>query len=308
MKHTAQTIRQVLKAYLLEHVDHKVVARRRQENCIDVLSAELGHLPPSGLTHEVIMRYRSRRASGKTNGRRVGDGTLRRELNCLVAALNHAARHRRIDQSMIPHIDLPKAPPPRDMWLNEQEADQLWDAARAEGGRAFLFVAIAIETASRRRAIETLRWDQVDLQCGLINFQASGLEITKKKRVPVPMSTRLHKVLSEARSSSENEWVIGSPHPIQRCFDRVKRRAHEATGNRRFMAISPHTLRHTWATLAARAGVPLFEIAGVLGDSVATTTRVYAHHSPDHLRSAVNFRSQRSGQALALHVDEGQQV
>jgi integrase len=53
---------------------------------------------------------------------------------------------------------------------------------------------------------------------------------------------------------------------------------------------TPHTLRHTWATLAAQAGVPLWEIAGVLGDTLATVMKTYAHHCPDHLRGAVNFR------------------
>jgi hypothetical protein len=42
--------------------------------------------------------------------------------------------------------------------------------------------------------------------------------------------------------------------------------------------------------LAARAGVDLFRVAGVLGDTIATVERAYAHHCPDHLRAAVNFR------------------
>ena len=58
--------------------------------------------------------------------------------------------------------------------------------------------------------------------------------------------------------------------------------------------ITPHTLRHSWATQAARAGVSMWEIAGVLGDTIATVSRVYAHHSPDHLRSAVNFRDKKN--------------
>jgi hypothetical protein len=37
----------------------------------------------------------------------------------------------------------------------------------------------------------------------------------------------------------------------------------------------------------ALSGVPLWEIAGVLGDTVGTVTRVYAHHAPEHLRRGV---------------------
>jgi integrase len=52
--------------------------------------------------------------------------------------------------------------------------------------------------------------------------------------------------------------------------------------------VTPHTFRHTWATWAAQRGVPLFEIAGMLGDTMKTVEKNYAHHHPDHLRGAVN--------------------
>jgi hypothetical protein len=32
----------------------------------------------------------------------------------------------------------------------------------------------------------------------------------------------------------------------------------------------------------------MFDIAGILGDSVETVTKTYAHHHPDYLRSAIN--------------------
>jgi hypothetical protein len=38
----------------------------------------------------------------------------------------------------------------------------------------------------------------------------------------------------------------------------------------------------------ARRGVPLYDIAGVLGNTIAMVERVYAKHSPDRLRAAVN--------------------
>lgn len=38
----------------------------------------------------------------------------------------------------------------------------------------------------------------------------------------------------------------------------------------------------------AQAGVDLWEIAGVLGDTLATVEKTYAHHHPDYLRRAIN--------------------
>jgi integrase len=285
------TVKQALDAYLTEHVEQVVVDKQRQEDCARCLTAELGDKTPSELTPDVMMTYRRRREQGKVNGHPVGSGTLRRELNCLVAAFNHAIRHRRMAQSEMPHIDLPSPPPPKDIWLDETEAEQLWQAAERLGGRGFLFTALALETASRKKAIEQLRWDQVDLTAGVIHFQNDGGQRTNKRRVAVPISERLAGVLSSAKAAASTEWVLVSPYSIQHAFDRVKANAYMATQNEKFMQISPHALRHTWATLASRAGVPLFQVAGVLGDSLPTVMRVYAHHSPEHLRGAVNFRS-----------------
>jgi integrase len=45
--------------------------------------------------------------------------------------------------------------------------------------------------------------------------------------------------------------------------------------------VSPHTLRHTWITWAAQAGVPFFEISTHFGASTRIVENVYAHHAPD---------------------------
>jgi site-specific recombinase XerD len=44
--------------------------------------------------------------------------------------------------------------------------------------------------------------------------------------------------------------------------------------------ITPHVMRHTFASLLAIDGISIYKIAGWLGDSVATTEKHYAHLSP----------------------------
>lgn len=285
------SVSEVVDTYLFEHADVVCIDSTRQHLAASCIVKSLGPKPINALTPVVMMEYIKLRSSGQINGNPAGPGTIRRELNMLVAAINHAIKHRRISVSDAPHIALPNQPPPKDVWMNESEARQFWDASKKLGGRHFLFVAIALETASRKHAIEVLKWNQVDLSSGLINFQHDGQVITKKRRVPVPISDNLRPVLEDAKKSSLTEWVLFNPHSIQHAFDRVKSEAYKSTGNEKFMDVTPHTLRHTWATLAARAGVPLFQVAGVLGDTLPTVMRVYAHHCPDHLRGAVNFRS-----------------
>jgi integrase len=82
---------------------------------------------------------------------------------------------------------------------------------------------------------------------------------------------------------------MGDAGRVTHRFNTLLKRLAEQTKNDKFLQVTPHTLRHTWATLAARAGFSMYQIAGVLGDTVSTVERNYLKHSPDHLRDAVNF-------------------
>ncbi len=50
--------------------------------------------------------------------------------------------------------------------------------------------------------------------------------------------------------------------------------------------VTPHVLRHTAATWMAQNGVPMWDVAGFLGITLDVPTRIYAKHSPEHLRRA----------------------
>jgi integrase len=289
------SVNRILEDYYNEHVVDNVVCKERQEYCIDVLGKGFGDLTVDQLTPEIVQAYKRNRKAGKVNGNKAGDSTLRRELNCLIAAINHAVRYRRIKQTDVPHIELPVSAPPKDLWLDTDELNNLIASAYTFNSdrlsRIYRFVAIASETAARKNSILTLRWSQIDFESKLINFQNDGEQRTKKRRVAVPMSHFLESILLSAWAErTQNEWVLDNPNSIQSSFDMLKERTYAKTSNDVFNQITPHTLRHTWATLAARANVPMFEIAGVLGDTLTTVMRVYAHHCPDHLRGAVNFR------------------
>lgn len=291
-KESPASVEAILDAYEAEHVARKCIAKDRQAACIAVLKTALGSYDVQQLTPAVLAGYERDRKAGKVNGRKVGAGTLRRELNCLSAAINHAVRSKRVSAADKPHISLPDAPPPKDIWLSAEQLRRFLDMAQTlfpgdKLSRLYRFVVIAAETAARKTSIVRLRWDQVDLTNRLVHFQNDGLARTKKRRVAVPMSDALYDMLKRAYAERTTDWVLDNPHSVQRHFDLLRDRAGAG-----FEKVTPHTLRHTWATQAAQAGVPLFEIAGVLGDTIQTVMKVYAHHSPDHLRGAVNFRAQ----------------
>lgn len=286
------TVKQILKFYLNTHVEEQVIAQERAILAARNIELDMGDLTPRELTAERIAKYKRRRRSGELNGRAVTDGTIRRELVTLVAALNHARRHRKIQDT--PAISLPPIPPPRDLWMDESEEQAFWIIAESTNGdrlsREFRFVAIALETAARLNSVVGLRWEQVDLDAQIIRFDKDGKRQKNKRRVAVPISDRLLPVLKRAFAERTGDFVLDNDTDIRRAFNRIVSQA-ASTIDKRLAAVTPHTLRHTWATLAARAGVDLYEIAGVLGDTLATVERNYLHHCPNHLRGAINFKT-----------------
>lgn len=219
--------------------------------------------------------------------------TMRRELSTLRAALNYC-QGRILDRA--PVVILPPAPKGRDRWLTRSEAAALLNGART--GRADvrlylpLFVVMGLYTGARKEAILSLRWPQVKLKEGRIDFGRADNRQTGKGRAHIPIPDRLMTFLRLAhqRRHSDLGFVIhdkgkpvidvgGAWHGeeegyVQGSFARACKRAGLAD-------VTPHTLRHTCGTWMAQAGVPLREIGGWLGHSDARTTELYAHHHPD---------------------------
>lgn len=254
---------------------------READAYFEALALHIDGRTVAGITPLDILTYRDERD--------LGDGAMRRELGVLVAAINHAVRTKRLQPAERPHIALPAEPAARDRWLTDIETARLLAAAgeldllsgQGRLTRAYRFVAIARYTASRRRAIETLTWQQVDLDRGIIRFNPEGRRQTKKRRPAVPIADILLPILKRAKDEAVSDFVLDHPGAIRKTFWTA---AHAAgLGD-----VTPHTLRHTWATRAAQEGVEMWRIAQVLGDTVATVTARYLHHCPEHLRDAVN--------------------
>lgn len=232
--------------------------------------------------------------------------TIRRELTTLRAALNFAREEGRLTR--VPHVELPEKPDGKDRWLSHSEAAKLLNAARTGRGdvRLYLplYIVLGLYTGARPGAILALRWPQVDLDAGRVNFEAIGTRRTNKRKVKgQPIPRRLLTFLRLARKrGTELGYVVhdkgtrikdigggwdGNPDkPGHGSFGNACKRAG-------LVGVSPHTLRHTCGTWMAQRGVPLHLIGGWLGHTSAKTTELYAHHHPDFMDDALKAADRR---------------
>jgi integrase len=245
-----------------------------------------GDLRPAEATQERLDDYAASRAAGRIGKKAASPSTIRLEMSLLRASWNHAVTRRKIATTDLPVLDpLPDPSPPRDRWLKDAEVKRLFEAAKGRD-RIEMFLWLALETGARRTAILELRWEQVDWETGVIHYLPAGQAQSKKRRASVPISAALRPVLLRAYEERTTPYVLGRPTPIRDALNAVA----AAAGVK---GVTPHVLRHTAATRMARAGVPLWLIAKVLGNTVEQVENVYAKHSPEMLVSAVEAISGR---------------
>lgn len=278
------TCAQMLDDYYREHVTEKVTDRRRQETAIDHLKAFLGGKTPLEVDIPLSREYKAERG--------MSDATIRRELGVLVAAANHAVRWRRISRNDVPVVELPDQSPPKTLWLYEDELHTFLRTAEVIDERVYFFLRIAYQTASRKRAIETLEWPQVDLVARRISLDKPGVRQTNKKRPIVPVDPETASLLGSMQSRTTSRWVLGTPADIRPRFDTVARVAGvemlPKRGLRNAGRLSPHVLRHSRATHLLQAGKKPYAVANLLGDSLSTVLKVYGHACPDYLEEALS--------------------
>ena len=272
---------------------YKAAAIARGVGNSQILGAELvikffGELLPENVTPAIFLKFRL--------FRNVKDGTLRRDLSVLSTIFTFGVDYKIWKKHDIPHMEMPPPGPPRDTWMDEeQEADFLALAIKDSEGvsrltRLTRFIAVGVDTAARKSAICGLTWDRIDLKSGQIDFRDLNLKVSKKRRVPVPISDRLMPIMERAykerlypQREDELNFFLDHDGSARSVYDGF-------TGKTQYSWVTPHVMRHTSATLMLRAGVPIWQVAGVLGDTVQTVQKVYGHHCPDHLVNAVNRR------------------
>lgn len=109
----------------------------------------------------------------------------------------------------------------------------------------------------------------------------------------VPVSEQARKVLdsytAEWRKTVDSVWLFPRKDDTNRPLSpgSIREKVRTVRAKADVPWLTPHMLRHVFATLLSQAGVQIEVIKDLLGHSRITTTQLYIHESPAAMRDAV---------------------
>lgn len=265
------TVERVITAYTAS-IAHKP-SHSRTVDAWKAMKPFWQNVNPAAIDEAMCRTYRANRP--------VGDATARLELMKLSTALNWAVKEKKITSRGV--VWLPPKSERKTRHLTRAEFDRFLAGMVAPHAR--LYALIGLYTCARPGAILDLTWDRVDFMRGQLDLNPKGRAQTAKRRPVVPIGDRLTEALQEAYKARTSIYVV------ERGGKQVGniKKAFQAASERSSVHATPYTLRHTGAVWAAEAGVPMSELAQMLGhDDDRTTQAHYARYSPGYLKRVAN--------------------
>jgi integrase/recombinase XerD len=226
-----------------------------------------------------VQAYLAHRVTGKASPR-----STARLLSTLRRFYAWIRRENRISEDPTALIEAPKLGRPLPKTLTESEVEALLAAPNVEtllGLRDRTMLEVLYASGLRVSELVNLSAMQVNLQQGVIRVTGKG---NKERLVPLGEEavSWLERYLREARNSLLNGHPSDALFVTQRreamtrqaFWYMIKRHAHNAGIQK---DLSPHTLRHAFATHLLNHGADLRVVQMLLGHSDLSTTQIYTH-------------------------------
>ncbi|MGA9853242.1 MAG: site-specific tyrosine recombinase XerD [Gammaproteobacteria bacterium] len=214
-----------------------------------------------------------------------------RQLSSIRRFYRYMQREGHISEDPSTRIDMPKLGRPLPKSLTETEVLSLLkapDVEKALGVRDRAMLELLYATGLRVSELVSLRLDQVNLRQGVVRVLGKG---NRERLVPMgeEAQTWVEKYLRETRleiiGTQQSDYLFPtrrSEHMTRQAFWHIIKRYAQKAGIR--AAMSPHTLRHAFATHLLNHGADLRVVQMLLGHSDVSTTQIYTHVARERLK------------------------
>jgi integrase/recombinase XerD len=190
-------------------------------------------------------------------------------------------------RSVTPPINLtaPKRPLHVPSYLNENEARMLITSTN-NNLKTHLIVSILAYTGIRVGELCRLNIQDVDMDEGIIHIRSGKGDRDRIVIMPQECKDVLHRYLLERyEAKGDTEPLIltrrGKRYDSSSIERLIKHSAQKAGINKK---VTPHVLRHTFATSILRNGGDIRFIQQILGHASVATTQIYTHVDESMLR------------------------
>lgn len=216
--------------------------------------------------------------------------TLGRTIASIRIFFDFCVMREQLIASPAAHIHNPKQPKKLPIYLVQEELLRLLRAPEREtpmGRRDAAILTMLAFTGCRLSELVGLNVDDLSLTQKSIRVMGKG----RKERI-IPLNALVLAEVNEyldVRGVAEDEALFLNKYGKRlsgRSIENLVRKYVLQSGIFK-NKISPHKLRHTFATLLHARDVDILEIQALLGHASVTSTQIYTHTSNSRLRAAV---------------------
>lgn len=230
-------------------------------------------------------------ASGQASARKLSGETIYLEIAAIRAFYRYLHTENHIAQNPAELLSLPGRWQRLPKCLSDADIEKLLEPEQPETPRTLCDQAVlelAYASGLRLSELCSIRLEQLRLESGFISVIGKG----NKERV-VPVGRKAIEALTRYLASGRPKLVrphspgtvflnlVGKPFAPVTLWSRIKSRARRAQICRN---VTPHMLRHSFATHLLEHGADLRVIQELLGHSSISTTEVYTHVAGSRLR------------------------
>jgi integrase/recombinase XerD len=207
-----------------------------------------------------------------------------------------------IEASPAADLDSPRKSLYLPRFLNQEEVDRLLSAPDVETEAGLCHRAIIeLMYACGLRVSEVcgLRVADVDIDSGIVTCTGKG---SKMRRVPIGSSAvewlKRYLALRRRQEGIDVQYlfVTSAGRPLNRqMIHKMIKEYGEKCG---LEGVSPHTLRHSFATHLVQNRADIRSVQQMLGHTDISTTQIYTHITDAHLKKAYESFHPRAGREL----------